>query len=142
VPFLHIADTTAAAAVSAGIGVLGFLGTEFSMSDTFYKDRLAARGLKVLIPEDADRKLVHEIIYDELCLGIIKEESRKVYQQVIRKLVADGAEGIVLGCTEIELLVSQDDSPVPVFPTTRLHCEAAVDYALRKASPDFVETPG
>ncbi|NUP01137.1 MAG: aspartate/glutamate racemase family protein [Hamadaea sp.] len=133
IPFLHLADTTADAAISAGKDVLGFLGTDFSMSDTFYRDRLTDRGLKVIVPDEPERKLVHDIIYSELCLGVIREESREVYRQIIRNLVKAGAEGIVLGCTEIELLVGQDDCPVPVFPTTRLHCEAAVGHALGDA---------
>jgi amino-acid racemase len=131
IPFLHLADATAEAALAAGVTVLGFLGTEFSMSDTFYRGRLEEHGLRVLIPGDEDRRLVHGIIYDELCLGITTEESREIYREVIGKLVAAGAEGIVLGCTEIEILVGQADSAVPVFPTTRLHCVAAVDQALR-----------
>ncbi|MGW4792875.1 aspartate/glutamate racemase family protein [Nonomuraea sp. NPDC004297] len=133
VPFLHLADTTANAALSAGTDVLGFLGTDFSMSDTFYRDKLTERGLKVIVPDEPERKLVHNIIYSELCVGIIREESREVYRRIIRNLVAEGAQGIILGCTEIELLVGQEDSPVPVFPTTRLHCEAAVDHALDDA---------
>lgn len=133
IPFLHLADTTANAALSAGTDVLGFLGTDFSMSDTFYRDKLTERGLKVIVPDEPERKLVHNIIYSELCVGIIREESREAYRRIIRNLVAEGAQGIVLGCTEIELLVGQEDSPVPVFPTTRLHCEAAVDHALDDA---------
>ncbi|MCF6472776.1 aspartate/glutamate racemase family protein [Nonomuraea sp. MG754425] len=133
IPFLHLADTTANAALSAGTDVLGFLGTDFSMSDTFYRDKLTERGLKVIVPDEPERKLVHNIIYSELCVGIIREESREVYRRIIRNLVAEGAQGIILGCTEIELLVGQEDSPVPVFPTTRLHCEAAVDHALDDA---------
>jgi aspartate racemase len=100
------------------------------MEQDFYRDRLAGHGLEVLVPEAADRDEVHRIIYDELCLGVIREQSRSVYRQVIDRLVAAGAEGVILGCTEIELLISQDDSEVPTFPTTRLHVTAAVDAAL------------
>lgn len=106
------------------------LGTAFTMEQAFYKDRLAASGLDVLVPGGDGRETVHRVIYDELCRGIIRDESREACQRVIDALVADGAEGVVLGCTEIELLLRQEHSPVPVFPTTRLHAEAAVDFAL------------
>lgn len=131
VPLLHIADATAEAVKSAGVGTVAFLGTDFAMSDTFYVERLAMSGLRVLIPNEADRKLVHDVIYDELCVGVVRDESREAYRQVIRRLVDEGAEGVILGCTEIELLVGQEDSPVPVFPTALLHCRAAVDFALK-----------
>lgn len=130
VPFLHLADTTAAAAQAAGLSRVGLLGTAFTMEEPFYVDRLAAHGLEVLLPGPEDRALVHRVIYEELCLGVITEESRAAYVAVIERLVGAGAEGIVLGCTEIELLISQADSPVPVLPTTRLHAEAAVAFAL------------
>ncbi|GAA2737282.1 aspartate/glutamate racemase family protein [Actinocorallia aurantiaca] len=130
VPLLHIADATAEAVKSARVGTVAFLGTDFAMSDTFYVERLAVNGLRVLIPNATDRKLVHDVIYDELCVGVVRDESREAYRQVIRRLVDEGAEGIILGCTEIELLVGQEDSPVPVFPTALLHCRAAVDFAL------------
>lgn len=130
IPFLHLADTTAHAASAAGLSTVGLLGTAFTMEQAFYRDRLAGHGLTVLVPEPADRAAVHRIIYDELCLGVVREESRAVYRDVIARLVARGAGGIVLGCTEIELLVSQADSPAPVLPTTRLHVEAAVEWAL------------
>ncbi|GAA3037504.1 hypothetical protein GCM10020229_56130 [Kitasatospora albolonga] len=100
------------------------------MEQDFYRDRLAAHGLDVLVPDAPGRALVHRVIYEELCLGLVREESRAAYRHVIADLVASGAEGVILGCTEIELLVSEDDSPVPVFPTTRLHAEAAVSAAL------------
>jgi aspartate racemase len=90
---------------------------------------LASHGLEVLIPQIADRRKVHDIIYDELCLGVVTQESRQTYRQVIAELVARGAEGIILGCTEIEMLIGQQDSPVPVFPTARLHCAAAIELA-------------
>jgi len=130
IPLLHIADVTAAAVTGAGLTTIGLLGTAFTMEQDFYVDRLAANGLRVLVPPAADRADVHRIIYDELCLGVIREESRQVYREVMDRLAAAGAQGIVLGCTEIELLVAAADSPVPVFPTTRLHVEAAVDAAL------------
>jgi aspartate racemase len=130
IPLLHLADVTAAAVLRTGLHTVGLLATAFTMEQAFYRDRLAAHGLTVLVPGPADRAEVHRIIYDELCLGLVREESRQVYREVIARLVSAGAEGIVLGCTEIELLVSAADSPVPVFPTTRLHVEAAVDAAL------------
>jgi aspartate racemase len=121
-----------AAVSDAGVHIVGLLGTAFTMEQDFYVDRLAASGLDVLVPPPADRAEVHRIIYDELCLGIVLDESRQVYREVIDHLVAAGAEGIILGCTEIELLITAGDSPVPVFPTTRLHVEAAVDLALAR----------
>jgi aspartate racemase len=131
VPLLHLADATADAVRAAGIGRVGLLGTAFTMEQAFYRDRLAGYGLDVLTPDGEGRALVHRVIYEELCLGVVREESRAAYQDVIGKLVAAGAEGVVLGCTEIELLIRDEDSPVPLFPTTRLHAEAAVDAALR-----------
>ena len=130
IPLLHIADVTAQAVTAAGLSTTGLLGTAFTMEQDFYRDRLATHGLRVLTPSSADRAEVHRIIYDELCLGIVRNESRGRYQGVMARLVAAGAQGIILGCTEIELLIGQQDSPVPVFPTTRLHVEAAVDLAL------------
>jgi aspartate racemase len=129
-PLLHIGDTTAGAVRAADVRRVGLLGTGFTMSQPFYAERLAGHGLEVIVPDEDDQALVHRIIYDELCQGIVREESREVYQQVIRRLVDAGAEGVIYGCTEIELLVGPEDSPVPVFPTTRLHVEAAVDRAL------------
>lgn len=130
VPLLHLADATAAAVTAAGVGTVGLLGTRFTMSESFYRGRIESHGPKVLVPGEADRKTVHDVIYDELCLGVVREESRAAYREVIARLVEQGAEGVVLGCTEIELLVGPADSPVPLFPTTRLHCEAAMDLAL------------
>jgi len=130
VPLLHLADTTAEAVLAQGIRRVGLLGTAFTMEQDFYRGRLADAGLDVLVPDAEGRATVHRVIYDELCLGIVRDESRAAYQRVIGDLVAGGAEGIVLGCTEIELLVGPGDSPVPVFPTTRLHAEAAVTLAL------------
>ncbi|MFD3437714.1 aspartate/glutamate racemase family protein [Streptomyces sp. NPDC058685] len=131
VPLLHLGDATADAVRSAGIGRVGLLGTAFTMEQDFYRDRLAGHGLDVIVPDAEGRALVHRVIYEELCLGVVREESRTAYQEVIAALVAAGAEGVILGCTEIELLIGAGDSPVPVFPTTRLHAQAAVDAALR-----------
>ena len=130
IPLLHLADATAAAVASAGLSTVGLLGTAFTMEQDFYRERLAGHGLTVLVPPAEDRAEVHRIIYDELCLGVVREDSRQAYREVIARLCAAGAEGVVLGCTEIELLVTAADSPVPVFPTTRLHVEAAVTAAL------------
>jgi aspartate racemase len=130
-PLLHIADPTAARIKAGGLGRVGLLGTAFTMEQDFYKGRLAARhGLDVLVPDAPDRALVHRIIYEELVHGDIRAASRQAYREVIARLVERGAEAIILGCTEIMLLVGQDDSPVPLFDTTALHAEAAVDRAL------------
>ena len=134
IPLLHLGDATAAAIKQAGITRVGLLGTGFTMAQPFYRDRLASHGLEVLVPGPDDRDLVHRVIYDELVLGVVTEESRAAYREVIARLVGAGAEGVIYGCTEIELLVGPEDSAVPTFPTTRLHAEAAVDYALGMAS--------
>ena len=133
VPLLHIGDVTATAVRAAAISRVGLLATAYTMEQAFLRDRLGAHGLEVLVPEADDRALVHRVIYDELCLGVVTEESRRAYREIIRRLVDAGAEGIILGCTEIELLIDQADSTVPVFPTTRLHVEAAVSAALGPA---------
>ena len=130
VPFLHIAETTASAIVSEGLATVGLLATRFTMEQDFYIDRLAARGITAIVPSETDRETVHRIIYDELCLGVIRDESRAQYQRIMRDLVERGAQGMVYGCTEIELLVGPRDTTVPVFPTTRLHVEAAVELSL------------
>ena len=132
IPLLHIADPTATQIRAAGLTRVGLLGTAFTMEEPFYRGRLEARyGLTVLVPDAHDRRLVHRIIYDELCQGITTMASRKQYVRVIRRLAEQGAEGVILGCTEIGLLIRPADSPLPVFDTTRLHAEAAVGYALR-----------
>jgi aspartate racemase len=130
IPILHIADPTAAAVKGRGIGRVGLLATRFTMEESFYRGHLAAAGLEVLIPGPEDRDAVHRIIYEELCLGRIEESSRTAYREIIGRLVAAGAEGIIFGCTEIGLLVSAADSPVPVFDTTALHARAAAEWAL------------
>jgi aspartate racemase len=134
IPLLHLADVTAACVTRSGLTTVGLLGTAFTMEQDFYRDRLTSHGLSVLTPPAADRAEVHRIIYDELCLGQVREESRQIYRNIITGLAGAGAEGIVLGCTEIELLICAADSPVPVFPTTRLHVEAAVDFSLATLS--------
>ncbi|MBT2484114.1 MULTISPECIES: aspartate/glutamate racemase family protein [unclassified Microbacterium] len=130
IPFLHIADVAAEAISRAGLQTVGLLGTAFTMERAFYSDRLAAHGIRTLVPDADDRAEVHAIIYDELVHGVIRTESRDRYVRVIERLIARGAEGIVLGCTEIELLITAADSPVAVFPTTALHVDAAVAAAL------------
>jgi aspartate racemase len=135
IPFLHLADATADAVLAAGVRTVGLLGTAFTMEQDFYRHRLASHGLTVLVPEADDRKVVHRVIYDELVLGVVSETSRSAYREVMARLVARGAEGIILGCTEIELLVGADDTSVSVFPTTRLHVEAAVEWALAGSRP-------
>ena len=130
IPFIHLADATARAVTTAGISTVGLLGTAFTMEQPFYRDRLAGHGLTVLTPSAEDRAAVHRAIYEELCLGIINEKSRREYQRIMAGLVASGAQGIILGCTEIELLIRPMDATVPVFATTRIHVEAAVDAAL------------
>jgi aspartate racemase len=143
VPFLHIADPTGAAIRAAGYGRVGLLGTAFTMEQDFYHARLAKRfGLEVLIPPDDDRQTVHAVIYRELVCGEIKEESRAAFRAVIARLIGAGAEAIILGCTEIMLLVGAADSAVPLFDTTTLHARAAIDAALadRTLCPEDLST--
>lgn len=131
VPLLHIADTAGAAIVGAGITTVGLLGTRFTMEQDFYRSRLQERfGLSVLVPDADDRELVDRVIYTELCCGIISDESRAAFNGVIGRLVERGAEAIVLGCTEIPLLVRAEETPVPLFDTGELHAAAAVEFAL------------
>ena len=131
IPLLHIADPTAEKIKAAGFQKVGLLGTAFTMEQDFYKGRLErVFGLDVLVPDADDRSVVHEVIYRELVAGEIRSESRIVYREVIARLVAAGAEAIILGCTEIMLLVSAEDSAVPLFDTTTIHAIAAVDRAL------------
>jgi len=131
-PLLHIADATAAAINQQGQQTVGLLGTRFTMEGDFYRGRLEQEhGLTVLIPDDAGREIVHRVIYDELIHGIIQEKSRRAYLNVVAGLTAAGAQGVILGCTEISLLVKQTDVDIPVFDTTALHAQAAVDWALK-----------
>jgi len=132
IPFLHIADATADAVNAQGLTTVGLLGTRFTMEEDFYVERLRQRyGLRVLIPTSTEREMIHRVIYDELCLGQIKAASKAQYLAAIERLIANGAQGIILGCTEIGLLVQAEDCRVPVFDTTRLHAQAAVDLALQ-----------
>jgi aspartate racemase len=132
IPLLHIADPTAEAIKAAGVKKVGLLGTAFTMEGEFYKGRLTAlHGLEVIVPEVEDRHAVHKIIYEELVAGVVHQASRDVYRQVIARLIQNGAEAIILGCTEIMLLVTQEDSSVRLFDTTALHATAALDRALQ-----------
>ena len=130
-PLLHIADPTAGRIRAAGLGRVGLLGTAFTMEQDFYKGRLVQKhGLEVLVPDEDDRAAVHRVIYDELVQGRVVESSRQAYRGVIERLVGRGAEAVILGCTEIMLLVRPEDSPVPLYDTTAIHAEAAVELAL------------
>jgi aspartate racemase len=130
-PFLHIADAAAQAIQAAGLHTVGLLGTRFTMEQDFYRTRLIeSHGLTVLIPDDAGREIVHQVIYNELVLGKINLESKQRYLDIIAQLVAAGAQGIILGCTEIGLLIHPEDTSVPLFDTTRIHAVAAVEAAL------------
>jgi aspartate racemase len=131
IPILNIADATAEKIKTQGAKKVGLLGTKFTMEGDFYKDRLIQKhSLEVIIPTAVEREIVHRVIYDELCVGEIKQSSKMKYMDIIERLAKDGAEGIILGCTEIGLLVKEEDSRVPLFNTTRIHAEAAVEYAL------------
>jgi len=131
IPLLHIADPTGEAATQQGISTVGLLGTRYTMEGSFYRGRLEdAYGLSVIIPEEADRDTVHRVIFDELVRGEVRDSSRRAYREVIARLVTEGAEAVILGCTEIELLVGAEDASVSLYPTTRLHAAAAVDAAL------------
>ncbi len=135
IPLLHIADAAARPVRAAKFHTVGLLGTRYTMEEDFYKRRLVEKhGLKILIPDGEDHGKINQIIFDELCLGVVKPASRKYFLDVIGKLARAGAEGVILGCTEIELLVRPEDTHIPLFPTTRLHAEAAVDYALNGES--------
>ncbi|WP_332855563.1 aspartate/glutamate racemase family protein [Duganella sp. S19_KUP01_CR8] len=131
IPLFHIADPTAIEIKHAGYGKVGLLGTRFTMEQAFYKDRLRERhGLDVIVPDQHDRDIVHRIIYEELCLGRIVDASRDEYRRIIAGLVAQGAQAIILGCTEISLLVAQPDADVPLFDTTAIHARKAAEWAL------------
>lgn len=134
IPFLHIADPVGRTALQKGVSVLGLLGTRFTMEQPFMRERLEHEfGLQVVVPDEDDRAEVHRIIYQELCAGVVSNASRKTYQRVIESMAQRGAQAVVLGCTEITLLIQQGDSVLPVLDTTQLHAQAAVDYALRSS---------
>jgi aspartate racemase len=130
IPLLHIADATAQHIRAAGLDRVALLGTRFTMEMAFYRERIEAAGITVAVPDAAQRDIVHRVIYDELCLGRVLDDSREAYQRIIASLVADGAQGAILGCTEIGLLIGEADADVPLFDTTRIHATAAADWAL------------
>ncbi len=131
IPLIHIADATAEILVRAGVKKIGLLGTAFTMEQNFYKGRLTEKhGLKVVVPDAPDRKLVHDIIFQELCMGTVKESSKQEYLRIIESLEKMGAEGVILGCTEIGMLIGQGDTEVPLYDTTKIHAAKAVDLAI------------
>ncbi len=131
IPLLHIADSTAAEISQAGCATVALLGTRFTMEESFYRERLSeGHGLRVMVPDTEDRQVVHRIIYDELCRGVVTAESRSQYRRIMETMATQGAQAIILGCTEIALLVSQQDATIPLFDTTRIHALAAVEKAL------------
>jgi len=131
-PLLHIADATANAINASGVDTVGLLGTRFTMEGDFYRGKLEREhGLRVLIPDETGRELVHHVIYTELIQGNIRAESRQAYLEIIAQLQSRGAQGVILGCTEIPLLIKSEDAPIPVFDTTTIHAQAAVDWALK-----------
>ncbi|EGU32843.1 aspartate/glutamate racemase family protein [Vibrio scophthalmi] len=134
IPILHIADATAMQLVNDGVSKVGLLGTRFTMEQDFYKQRLTEQfGIEVVIPDEPQRNLVHDVIYNELCQGIVSETSRQEYLQIIASLAEQGAQAVILGCTEIALLVEQSHTSVPLYDTTQIHAEAAVMHALQEA---------
>jgi len=132
IPLLHIADATAEKIKRQGLKNVGLLGTKFTMEQDFYKDRLRKHGINVIIPSEEERQVVHAVIYNELCLGRMEEFSKKRFKEIIDNLVANGSEGIILGCTEIPLLIKQEDIPVPLFDTTEIHAKIAAEYAIKE----------
>jgi aspartate racemase len=142
IPLVHIADASAEAVRGAGLGTVGLIATAYTMEQDFYVGRLRERhGLEVHVPERDERQLVHDVIYDELCLGVINDASRRAYRSVIASLVDRGAQAILLGCTEIGLLIGADDADVPVFDTTVIHARRAVELALEPAAPRYDPMP-
>jgi aspartate racemase len=131
VPFIHLIDVTAESILAHGLRRVALLGTRFTMEETFYVDRMHGHGIDLLIPDTEERLIIDGVIYRELVQGVVRVQSRDAYRRIIHRLVEQGAEGVILGCTEIELLIGIDDAPVPVFPTTAIHVAAAVDFALR-----------
>ena len=136
IPLLHIADATASVLKSAGVTSVGLLGTRFTMEQAFYRDRLEQQGIRVLIPEESQRERVHGVIYDELCLGQIRDDSRQAYLDIVASLAERGAQGVILGCTEIGLLIQATDTEIALYDTTRIHAERAVRVALTDKPAD------
>lgn len=137
IPVIHLGDVTADAVRAQGLSRIGLLATRYTMEQTFYTDRLLGHGVHSIVPNAADRTEVQRIIYDELCVGIVAQPSRQSLIEIANNLIAQGAQGIVLGCTELELSLTPSDLTVPVFPTTTLHCTAALDHALRNQPGSF-----
>ena len=133
IPLLHIADATAEKIKEKGLRKIGLLGTKFTMEEDFYKGRLKEKyALNVIVPNKEERQIVHDVIYKELCIGKIKHTSKEKFKKIIQNLVSNGSEGIILGCTEIPLLIKQEDVEVPLFDTTMIHAKAAAEYAIKK----------
>lgn len=130
IPLLHIVDTSAEKISQKGLKKIGLLGTKFTMEEEFYKGKLSEYGFEVLIPEEEERQILHDVIYNELVVGNLKQSSKKQFLNIIQKLKNKGAEGIILGCTEIPLLIKQEDVDIPLFDTTTIHARSAVKYAL------------
>src|SRR3546814_521254 len=135
IPFLHIVDITAAAVCAAGIENVALLGTRFTMEQAFYRERLQSHGLKVMVPDAEDRECVHRVIFEELCRGRIEPASRRKYVEIVERLAQRGAQAVILGCTEIGLLLAREDSPLPLFDTTELHARAAAEFVLEDVEP-------
>lgn len=133
IPILHLADATAATLKAEGVTRVGLLGTKFTMEESFYKERLEAQGISVFVPCAADRQTIHDIIYAELCRGVINSASHSIYLEVIKRLAGDGAEAVILGCTEIGLLVRQSDTTIPLYDTTLIHAQQAVTWSLNQS---------
>jgi aspartate racemase len=131
IPFLHIADMTAEEILKEKLNVVGLLGTKYTMAEDFYKSKLIEKGIGVIIPDEDDQNIINEIIYNELCKGIIKKDSQKEYVKIIDKIIKNGGQGIILGCTEIGLLIKQKDVSVKIFDTTIIHAKKAVEFALK-----------
>ncbi len=132
IPILHIAEVTANQIKKENIKTVGLLGTKYTMEQDFYKSRIECNGIKALVPNNSEREIINKVIYDELCLGKIQQSSRDYYKKIIKKLIDDGAEGIILGCTEIGLLVKPEDSEASLFDTTVIHAIESVNMALEK----------
>lgn len=130
IPILHIADAAADALTQSGINKVALLGTKYTMTQDFYKQKLISRGIAVMIPEAADMELINHVIYDELCLGIISDKSREQFMRIMEQLMRNGAEGVILGCTEIGLLIHPEDSSLPVFDTTQIHAQKAAMISI------------
>jgi aspartate racemase len=135
IPFLHIVDITAAAVCAAGIDNVALLGTRFTMEQAFYRERLQSHGLNVMVPDVADRDCVHRVIFEELCCGRIEPASRQAFVDIVERLAQRGAQAVILGCTEIGLLLGPEDSPLPLFDTTALHARAAAEFVLADRLP-------